>query len=148
MKITKVISAFPASGKSYLFNECKNSNLVVLDSDSSKFSWLEKGVRHPDFPNNYINHIKENIGKADIIFASSHDVVRSALNKHKISYTLIYPQESLKDEYLKRYKDRGNDEEFISMINSNWYNFIEEMKKETFPTKIELSKGQFINDVL
>lgn len=119
MKNTKVISAFPASGKSYLFNEHKDSNLVVLDSDSSLFSWIEKGIRHPDFPNNYINHIKGNIGKADIIFVSSHDVVRSALNKHQIDYTLIYPQESLKDEYLKRYKDRGNDEGFISMINSN-----------------------------
>ena len=34
--------------------------------------------RNPNFPNNYIEHIKENIGKVDYIFVSSHLVVRQA----------------------------------------------------------------------
>ena len=48
---TKIIAGFPGIGKSYVFNQRKYK---CLDSDSSLFSWIEKGVRHPDFPNNYI----------------------------------------------------------------------------------------------
>lgn len=144
---TQVISAFPGTGKSYLYEKLKEK-MVVLDSDSSKFSWIEEGVRHPDFPNNYIEHIKANISLADIIFISSHDVVRSALNQHGIHYTLIYPKEHLKNEYLDRYQERGNNEGFINMIDRNWYLFMEELKKETFPNKIELESGQFIGDVI
>lgn len=49
MKKTKVISGFPGVGKS--FNHYNtDDNLIVLDSDSSLFSWESEGVRHPDFP--------------------------------------------------------------------------------------------------
>ena len=56
----KLISGFPGIGKTYYKQK---SELNVLDSDSSKFSWIEKDVRHPDFPQNYIDHIKKNLNK-------------------------------------------------------------------------------------
>ena len=66
---TRIISAFPGTGKSYFHN---NSEYSTLDSDSSEFSWIinDDGdkVRNPNFPSNYISHIKDNIGKADFIF--------------------------------------------------------------------------------
>jgi len=112
-KKTLVISGFPGIGKSHFFR--KNKDKVVLDSDSSKFSWIEKGIRHPDFPNNYIKYIKENlayinplgVGKADIILVSSHKNVRDALVENDIPFTLVYPSRDIKEEYLQRYKDRG-----------------------------------------
>lgn len=142
---TKVISAFPACGKSFLFSK---SNLTVLDSDSSLFSWISEGVRHPEFPQNYIKHIQENIGKADYILVSSHDIVRNALEENNINYTLVYPSKESKREYLSRYKNRGNDERFINFINSNWEKFIDDIEKETFPTLIKLSEGQYLSNVL
>mgnify|MGYP000294488544 CR=1 FL=1 len=53
-RVTRIISAFPATGKSFYF---KHTGLEVLDSDSSLFSWSEPEVRNPEFPQNYINHI-------------------------------------------------------------------------------------------
>ncbi|MCH7928756.1 MAG: hypothetical protein IID03_12385, partial [Candidatus Dadabacteria bacterium] len=97
MKNTLVISAFPATGKSYFKNRVGKN---VLDSDSSKFSWLKKGVRHPDFPDNYIQHIKDNLGKVDIILVSSHKIVREALVKNGIQFVLMYPNRKLKYEYV------------------------------------------------
>jgi hypothetical protein len=38
MRKAKVISAFPASGKTFYF-EHREENDIVLDSDSSEFSW-------------------------------------------------------------------------------------------------------------
>lgn len=142
--MTKVISGFPAVGKSYLFNISDS----VLDSDSSLFSWIDDGVRHPDFPNNYMQHIKDSLGKVDYILISSHDIVREALRENKIDYTLVYPSINLKDDYIQRYKDRGNDQRFISFIESNWDKFINDIEKETYPKLVELQKGQYLKDVI
>ncbi|KKK65553.1 hypothetical protein LCGC14_2972950, partial [marine sediment metagenome] len=98
MKIkTIIISAFPATGKTHFY---RNTKLKVLDSDSSHFSWLPNKQRHPNFPENYIDHIKQNMGDVFIILISSHKVVRDALVKEGIKFTLIYPNRELKEEYL------------------------------------------------
>ena len=53
----------------------------MLDSDSSLFSWIEKGVRHPDFPDNYIKHIKETSGVKDIEVLSYENPDGDSLTK-------------------------------------------------------------------
>jgi hypothetical protein len=121
---TRIISAFPGTGKSYYHN---NNKTTTLDSDSSEFSWViedGKKVRNPDFPNNYITHIKENIGKYDFIFVSSHAEVRQALKANCLFYYLVYPERKCKDMYLKRYKDRGSPDAFIQLISDNWDNWL------------------------
>jgi len=137
---TIVISAFPACGKTCYYKKHDN----VLDSDSSNFSWIKDingnntNVRNPNFPNNYIQHIKQNIGKVELIFVSSHQVVRDALRDNDIKYVLIYPDISMKDEWIDRFKNRGNDDKFIKFIASNWNNFIKDMNDEVYPYKIRL----------
>lgn len=145
MKNTIVIAGFPGVGKTVL---TRKGDLVVFDSDSSQFSWIKKGERDPDFPNNYMRHIKENMGKADYILISSHDVVRKALEENDVEYTLVYPAIGLKEEYLQRYKDRGNDDKFIAFIDSKWDEFIEDIEKEEFPKLIKLEGHQYLSDVL
>lgn len=147
MKDTKIISAFPAVGKSWLFNELSKKGISVLDSDSSNFSWLSKGVRNPDFPKNYITHIKDNIGKVDYIFVSSHKEVRLEMNYNSLSYTLVFPHESLIKEYIDRFVKRGNDEKFISFIANNWFNFINDLKNEDCKQKIQMLQGQYLSDI-
>lgn len=145
MKNTKVISGFPGVGKSVLTS---NSNFIVLDSDSSSFSWSEKGIRHPDFPANYMAHIQENMGAFDYILVSSHDIAREALKESGIEYTLVYPDMELKEEYVERYKARGNNEGFVTFISENWPSFISNIEKETFPTLVKLNSNQYLSDVL
>lgn len=130
---TRIISAFPGTGKSYYHNKYPKT---TLDSDSSNFSWIYpkegKKVRHPDFPNNYIKHIKDNIGKYNYIFVSSHKEVRDALLNECIFFYLIYPRFSDRDFYMKRYEDRGSPEGFINLINNNWHDWIKECKSVIF----------------
>lgn len=134
---SKIISAFPGTGKTYY---CKNND--SLDSDSSKYS------KSPDFPNNYIQHIKDNLGKVDIIFVSSHKVVRDALVDSGLVFALVYPLKGNKAEYLKRFKDRGNDENFINMIDENWDNFLDELANQTECIRYTLLGGQYISDIM
>jgi len=145
-KDTLIISGFPGIGKSHFFK--KNKDKIILDSDSSKFSWIKKGVRNPDFPNNYINHIKNNIGKADIIMVSSHKAVRDALVNNGIKFTLVYPSREIKDEYLQRYKNRGSDDGFVDMLDNNWDSFLDELEGQIGCDRIELKEGEYLSDYL
>jgi hypothetical protein len=139
MKRTILCSAFPGCGKSTYF---KNTELDVLDSDSSTFDKAE-------FPQNYMDHIKENIGKVDIILISSHDVVRDALAEFGYPYLLVYPDINSKDEYLKRYKDRGNDDAFVKLLDQNWDTWLEGLIIEKPPAKhCVLRSGEFLSEVL
>lgn len=141
---TMVIAAFPGCGKSYTVKHEQEKFNGVLDSDSSDFSWVKnsKGhktnVRSSKFPKNYIRHIKENIGKVEVIFVSSHKVVREALEKEGINYILVYPNIFQKKDYIKRYTERGNSPSFIKNVEEHWEEWIEECDEETFPTKIKL----------
>lgn len=128
---TKIVSAFPGVGKSYYHNNHKE---VTLDCESSNFSWIkdENGnntnERNPEFPQNYINYIKENIGKYEIIFVSSHKEVLEALFDNCLYFYLVYPDIYRKDEFLKRYEERGNDNLFIKLLSDNWKKWIDEIE--------------------
>ena len=95
-----------------------------------------------------MEHIKGNMGKADIIYVSSHDNVREALNKAKIPHVLVYPSYEMKEEMVQRYIDRGSPKGFVELIKNNWDNFINGMKKDPCPNKIELKSGEFLIDVI
>ena len=125
---TKIISAFPGTGKSAYHQKHKET---TLDSDSSNFSWIIDGngikVRNSEFPKNYIEHIKENIGKYEFIFVSSHKEVRDALLDECIFFYLVYPNSRRKDEFIERYKNRGNDEKFINLVSEKWDEWMREI---------------------
>ena len=156
-KNTLVISGFPGIGKTYAQQHIQGR---ILDSDSSNFSWARNAdgtvktdvngvkLRHPEFPQNYMEHIKGNMGYADIIFVSSHDNVREALNKASIPHVLVYPSAEMKEEMVQRYIDRGSPQGFVDLIKKNWENFINGMKSDPCPNKIELKPGQYLKDVL
>lgn len=135
---TILISAFPGTGKSFYFN---NTDLKVLDSDSSKFD-------KKDFPNNYIEHIRENIGKVDVILISSHKEVREALVKNNFNFFLVYPNINLKDEYVKRYTKRESPTTFINFISNNWDNFLNELKAQKYCKHIVLQSDEYIRDIM
>lgn len=138
-KSTILISAFPGVGKSYLFKNLKDYK--ILDSDSSTF---DKDL----FPGNYIDHIKQNIGVVDIIMISTHDVVRKQLEENGLFFVLVYPDISLKDEYIGRYNERGNDDNFIKILGENWDNWINDIEKQKGCLKIKLQSGEFLGDFI
>lgn len=138
-KNTLVISAFPGCGKSHFFRQ--NKDKIVLDSDSSTFD-------KSDFPRNYIQHIKNNLGTADIIMVSSHKEVRDALVENGIDFTLVYPDPSIKEEYIQRYIDRGSPQSFIQLLEKNWENWISELDEQKNCKKINLKENQYLSDVI
>lgn len=137
---SKLYSAFPGCGKTTYFNTTKKN---VLDSDSSTFD--KRG-----FPKNYLNHIETNVvdSSVDTILISSHKDVRDGLVKRKLFFNLVYPDRSLKEEYIERYEKRGNNEGFIKLLKENWDNWMDEMEEQEDCNKIVLKSGEFLSDVI
>lgn len=136
-KITNVILAFAGSGKTYIKEKYKCSNTLILDSDSSNFD-----KRY--FPRNYIENIKSNIGKFDIILVSTHKDVRHEIFNSDIMdnavVSIVYPNINLKEMWIDRLVKRGNNDTFIKMISDNWNNWINEIINEDYFYKIELDE--------
>ena len=146
-----VISAFPACGKSFYFK----NNGRSLDSDSSNFQWLQgedgSRIRNPEFPNNYIKHIKENMNNnnIDFIFVSSHEEVREAMQKENIPYVLVYPNSDLLAEWIGRCYLRGSTIAFIERLRENWDSWVETCHKDEYADfKVELQSGQYLSEYL
>ena len=136
-KNTVIVSGFPGIGKTHFFNS-HSDQLSILDSDSSGYS------KSPDFPNNYIKHIKDNMGKVDVILVSSHKEIRDAMDKAGVSYSLVIPDISLKSEYVKRYIERGSPEALVSLIDKNWDTWLSGLEVKNL---FILYKGQYLSDV-
>ena len=112
--------------------EIWNSTEHLLSADG----WINQikneliKVRDPEFPKNYIEHIKENIGKADCIFVSSHLQVRQALTDNSIKFCTVYPEPNCLDEWVGRMYRRGNDKAFIDFQIKNWDEFVNDIDNE------------------
>jgi len=136
----KVYSAFPGTGKS-TYSEI--SDLNVLDLDSSIFP-------KDDFPANYIRHIEEKINdpSVDLILVSSHKTVRDALEKNNIPFVLVYPKRSLKDEYIRRFRFRGNPESFINLLDEYWDEWLNEMSCQRNCERVVLDSNMYLTEIM
>ena len=143
-----IVSGFPGVGKTTFIDN--PGELTLMDSDSSNFSWSNKeaGQRHPDWPQNYINHIRESSSKADIILVSTHKEVRDALVSAGIEFVLVYPSLEMKEEYIRRYLDRGSDGKFIRLLEANYETWIEELMAQPICRHVVLQPGQYLSDVM
>lgn len=150
MKKTRIISAFPACGKSYIFENMKFIDCV--DSDSSKFSWVldengnSTGVRNPEFPDNYKQHIVSLIGKVDYIFVSSHKEVRDMLNEADLCWVSVMPSSELKNEWVGRCFTRGNTEGFCKLIQNNWESWVCNNKNEGAVGWVTLKSNEYLSN--
>jgi hypothetical protein len=143
---TIIVSAFPGCGKSYCTQYGKN--LIIHDSDSSKFHFLdEKGESNPDWPNNYIQHIirLKSRGYYDVIFVSSHADIRRVLKDNGLRYLLVYPERNCKDEYLQRYRHRGSSLSFVERLEANWQDWLQ-FCWEDAAVKLVLGTGVFLTE--
>lgn len=145
---TRIVSAFPGTGKTHYYNNHKDT---CLDSDSSQFSWVVvdgQRTRNPEFPQNYIQHIKDNIGKYEFILVSSHAEVRRSLKDNYLFYYLMFPESYDKENYMQRYRERGSDQSFIDLLNKNWNDWINSCELESYDDcqKIHIRSGRWLTD--
>lgn len=110
----KIICGFAGIGKSTLAK--KYANVVDLESTPFGKDWdrYAKVARHMA-QNGYT------------VLLSCHKEIREKLHS---GYYVAKPRQSDRIEYISRYKARGNNEAFITMMNQNWEKFIELLPHE------------------
>ena len=132
MRKTVIVCGFPGVGKSRYCTS--GTDLRVLDLESSDFS----NIRF--WPDNYLSYIQQTVGKNeyDVIFISSHDVVRHGLMEMGIPFVVATPEPWEKKKYIARYKNRGDSLEFIQLLDDNWDKWLSDINKETrvFGTRV------------
>jgi len=146
---TKIISAFPGTGKTYF--QALNSNKKIVDLDSNDFTggYSRNGkVLLGRFPSNYIQAVNERIGKSDILLISIHQEVRDMLSYSSINFMLIYPKRELKEEYLQRFRKRGDSEQFIELFSKNWDAILEQLELKKNCRHVVLGSGEYITGLL
>lgn len=140
-----VIAAFPATGKTHLFQTDPGS---YVDSDSSAFSWITPGVRHPEWPDNYMAHIRGKLAFGKTVLVSTHTEVRSALREGNIPFTLAYPAIELRDEYIARMNERGSASKFVTFVAGQWDQLIASCMEQDGCDHIVLDSGEYLSDVI
>ena len=152
-----IVSAFPMSGKTFNSQTCFLNSKVegynfkkdFIDIHLGEFMWLDKKnkIKNPDFPENYVDEVKKNIGKTFCILISSNQEVCNEMKKRNINYTIFYPKKDLKEKIIENIKkDENRSEEFLEAFNENFEKEIERIENDNFPNKIEMSSPkQFIS---
>jgi hypothetical protein len=136
---TMIVCGFPGVGKTFLSEKYERFE----DSDSSSYS------KHEDFPLNYVDHLVDIRSNKDCLLISTHKLVREQLVKRGLAFYLVYPEGSLKKEYMKRYEDRGSPQKFLDHMENNWDKYLKQLEGQTDCYHFVLNKeGMFLSDIL
>ncbi len=149
----QIIAAFHGTGKSYFTKRYNQEIFNILDLDTSDFSHkLDSSnvkVINPEFPSNFISTLINN---------SSHDLAlipvdKSVLNlliEKNIEFEIIYPDVSLRSDYVLRYIERGSSDDFIRFIDAKFEKLIYEIETNYLSIKKTklTSKNHFLSNVL
>lgn len=78
------------------------------------------------------------------VMLSCHAELRTLLHVKGARYYVVLPFFDLKEEYLNRYRKRGNDPAFVESIKKNWDKYTENFEWE-YP--VYLRAGQHLSDI-
>ena len=121
-------------------------------NDIKVFSEADKADPDMDFifgwEKDYVEAIKQNMSKDKILLIPSDFRVLSLLRKDSIPYLLCYPEREAKEEYHRRFIERGNSENFIDIFIGGWDNFIDSLEGDPYGKHIVLDSDQFLSDVI
>lgn len=135
---TKLIAAFCGTGKTHI---CNNKKISAIEIEYWKYK--------DNLQDQYVSDIKKQFGKINYILISTDPEGLRLLNSHGFNITLIYPDISLRNEYLDRYINRDSPPDFIGTFMKYWIPWINELKEQNYCEKhIILNSYQYLSDVL
>ena len=147
-----IIWAFPGIGKSNIHL----SSVIDCDAAYFKFNIPQDTILHnnelmhdcslnSDYPGNYIKYVKNCDLVYDYILINCEPELISSFSDVRI----IYPAVSLKDEYMHRYIDRGDNNSFISHMNDSFEEMVRYFDLLPHKYKVKVMKeNKFLNDIL
>ncbi len=105
--------------------------------------------KNPEWPENYIEFIKKQNTKDQIVLISAQPEILNMLGQQGIPFKTITPDVSTKNQIMERYEIRGNNKEFINMMSSNFEKFITSMDTNAYASDhLKLKENHRLADLL
>ena len=134
-----IIAGFAGVGKTSLAKKYKN--VVDLESsryvyDYSSFSAEEyeklKGTKNripnKNFPDNYIDAIRDSIQKYDVILIWLKLEMLPLYEKNDVDYIICYPSKNAFKNYIGLYRNRGNNDDWIKSVCEAYPKYVKALK--------------------
>lgn len=163
-----IISAFPACGKTYLFEnqdkltfKClgEEKKFTFRDSDSSHYA------KHENWEKEYVNDLKKELGTVDFIFISQHENVLAELEAQHIPFVAIAPDNSewlsdeerrlIKQQWFGRFILRNNNhikdfDKWLICLKENYDNWTsqEQLSKHNPVALFLLKENEYISNII
>lgn len=126
---TLLIASFACMGKT---TYAKNYPSIALDIESIHYARQysnkhpndevaksdDNWTSNPNYPANYVREVSDNIGKYKVIFLTGGKDILSGLDELNIKYSILYPGPNRKSQVLIDAKNRGNDENFVELLDN------------------------------
>lgn len=135
---TVLYAAWCGTGKTYV---CEKTDIKACEIEYWKYK--DKGMQKE-----YLQDIKNQIGKVDCIFISTDHEGLSLLNAKGYDITLVFPENELRSEYLDRYIKRDSPYDFIGTFMKYWHVWLDELKEQDYCKRIVLKSGEYLSDVI
>ena len=101
-----------------------------------------------EWPDNYVKAVINQYNENRYVIIPPVMSVLSALRDEEIPYILCYPERSAKNEYERRYKERGNSEDFLDIFIGHWDRFLDQMKSDPGKHHIIMKSNEYLTDLL
>lgn len=146
-----VVVGFPGIGTTEFADKMyKIDDLNVHDIELSSSVWMRDDYDSDKYlPIGYINKIKHLVAlnEYNIIFVSCYEHVRKALDAANIPFVVMYPDKSLKDIYLERYKE-SEDDKLLKVMTDKFEKFIDDIDNEEYKNGVKLKiKNNVLNHI-
>ena len=163
-----VILAYPGTGKTKLCEIYDN----IIDFEHQDYKWIyDESIRNlpldqrkgrvdlrkenPDFPKNFLDDAIKLLNKGNIVVSPFIETVFNAFNstyfKSKIEdarIILACPNQDAFNQYIEKYRQRGNGEQFISRRIKEFPGMIDLFNRADGYEKILLKPGEFLSNAL
>ncbi len=167
--MTKIlIMAYMGTGKTELENKYEN----IVDFDFQDYRYVyDESIRHlpleqrkgsanlrsnnPDYPKNFLEDAIKLLNEGKIVVSPFIDHVfkayassefQSRLDNTRI--ILVCPERENFNEYIDRFRQRGNSEEFIERRTNEFPDLMDLFESATQYERIVVPKGKFLSQVL
>lgn len=111
-----IICGFPGTGKSLMAKFSRWIGWIDLESTPFEKDWMR-----------YAKVAKHMSDNGYTVMVSTHAELIDCFEHMEVPYTVIIPNIEDVNTYLQRYRERGNDESFVKLIDDNWDNWIRQI---------------------
>lgn len=126
-----IICGFAGVGKSYIAK--RYPSWVDLESTPFKKNW--------DLYTDVAMHMDKN---GYNVMLSCHKDVREMLKQKNAEFIVVLPNIKDKNEYIRRYKERGNTNDFIKLFEDSFEKFHSEITEDKDLNILLMERGSYL----